>query len=269
MGFGMGNKRVAEKMNVSEARTDREEFAYFGYQRIPAAEKVRWVLRHFNSIARKYDSMNTLLSFGLHHLWKRTAVRALGLRAGDRVIDVCGGTADLSILAAKAVGPEGRVILYDINRLMMEAGKAKVAKTYLNGRILYVLGDAEQISFATGQFDAAIVGFGIRNLTRMEKGLEEMFRVLRPGGKLMCLEFSRPTATLCRWLYDIYSFYFMPVAGKIFAGSRQAYTYLPESIRLFPLPDELADILKRVGCDGVTYRNLTGGIAVVHLGVKR
>jgi len=173
MGFGMGNKRVAEKMNVSKADTDQEEMAYFGYQRIPAAEKVKWVLRHFNSIARKYDSMNTLLSFGLHHLWKRTAVRALGLIAGDRVIDVCGGTGDLSILAAKAVGAEGRVILYDINRAMIEASRPKVARASLIGRIIFVLGDAEHISFAGGQFDAAIVGFGIRNLTRMEKGLEQ------------------------------------------------------------------------------------------------
>ncbi|MBI5966841.1 MAG: bifunctional demethylmenaquinone methyltransferase/2-methoxy-6-polyprenyl-1,4-benzoquinol methylase UbiE [Deltaproteobacteria bacterium] len=264
----MRNKRVAEKMNFSQAGKDQEEMAYFGYRRIPAAEKVKWVVRHFNSIAREYDSMNTLLSFGLHHLWKRAAVKALGLRAGDRVIDVCGGTADLSILAAKAVGPEGWVILYDINRAMMEAGRPKVAKASLTGRVLYVLGDAEHISFAAGQFDAAIVGFGIRNLTRMEKGLEEMFRVLKPGGKLMCLEFSRPATALCRWLYDMYSFQIMPLAGRIFAGSRQAYTYLPESIRLFPLPQELAVILKRVGFGGVTYRNLTNGIAVVHLGVK-
>jgi len=262
------NSGVAKRINFSGAGTDQEEMACFGYQRIPAAEKVKWVLRHFNSIAGKYDSMNTLLSFGLHHLWKRTAVRALGLKAGDRVIDVCGGTADLSILAAKAVGPDGRVILYDISRAMIEAGRPKVAKASSNGKVRYVLGNAEEISFANGQFDAAMVAFGIRNLTRMEKGLEEMFRVLKPGGKLLCLEFSRPTTPLFRWLYDLYSFQIMPLAGRIFAGSRQAYTYLPESIRLFPLPEELGAILKRVGFGGVTYRYLTNGIAVVYIGVK-
>jgi demethylmenaquinone methyltransferase/2-methoxy-6-polyprenyl-1,4-benzoquinol methylase len=242
--------------------------AQFGYQKVPAREKGNLVQRHFDSIAKKYDFMNTLLSFGLHYLWKRTAVKMMNLTPGKQVIDVCGGTADLAIHAARYVGPEGRVVVYDFNRAMMEAGKAKVHSALLDARIKYIQGDAEQISFPDGQFDAAMVGFGIRNLTHMEKGFAEMYRVLKPGGTLMCLEFSRPVNTVFRLLYDLYSFYIMPIIGQILTGSRTAYTYLPESIRLFPMPDELAAILRSIGFSTVTWRRLTNGIAVVHVGVK-
>ena len=245
-----------------------EETAQFGYQKVPAQEKANLVQRHFDSIAAKYDFMNTLLSFGLHYLWKRAAVKMMKLQPGSRVIDVCGGTADLAILAARYVGPEGRVMVYDFNRAMMEAGKEKVHTALLDARIKYIQGDAEQISFPDGQFDAAMVGFGIRNLTHMEKGFAEMYRVLKPGGTLMCLEFSRPANSAFRFLYDSYSFYIMPIIGKIFTGSRTAYTYLPESIRLFPQPDELNAILRNIGFSTVTWRRLTNGIAVVHVGVK-
>ncbi len=261
-------ERPTKNPDLSGVETSQEEMAPFGYRRIPAREKRQWVLRHFNSIARQYDSMNTILSFGLQHLWKRAAVEAIGLKRGDRVIDVCGGTADLSILSATNVGPDGRVILYDINREMMEGGRTKVARNSMAEMIWFVQGDAEQIAFRDEQFEAAIVGFGIRNLTRMERGLEEMYRVLKPGGKLVCLEFSMPTSGWFRWLYNFYSFHIMPLAGQVLAGSREAYTYLPESIRRFPLPEELTAILKGIGFANVTYQNLTNGIAVIHLGLK-
>jgi demethylmenaquinone methyltransferase / 2-methoxy-6-polyprenyl-1,4-benzoquinol methylase len=244
------------------------EGAFFGYRRIPAKEKARFVQRHFDSIASQYDFMNTLLSVGFHYLWKRAAIRALELRPGDRVIDVCGGTADLAIHAAKKVGPGGRVVLYDFNRAMIKAGKPKVVKAGVVDRIRDIQGDAERISVAAGGFDAAVVGFGIRNLTHMEQGLAEMFRVLKPGGKIMCLEFSIPPSRLFRWPYDIYSFHVMPRLGKIFTGSREAYIYLPESIRKFPLADELSAILREIGFIDVTYRRLTFGIAVIHIGKK-
>ncbi len=208
--------------------------------RLPLQDKARYVLRHFTTIANKYDFMNTILSLGLHYLWKRLSVKALGLKTGDRVIDVCGGTGDLSILAAKAIGPHGRVTLYDINRAMMEGGKPKVAKASLTERIHFVQGDAEFMSFPEGSFDAAMVGFGVRNLTDMDKGLQEMYRVLKPGGKMMCLEFSIPTSLWFRFLYDFYSFQLMPLAGKLLAGNSEAYLYLPESIRKFPAPDAFA-----------------------------
>ncbi len=249
-------------------RSESVDEAYFGYERISAAAKTDRVIQHFNSVARHYDFMNTLLSFGIHYAWKRTAVRMLKLVPGDQILDVCGGTGDLAILAAKAAGPAGRVVIYDINRAMIQAGMHKVIDTDIEDRLGYIQGNAECISFPDRHFDTAMVGFGIRNVTRMKKGFEEMYRVLKPGGKLMCLEFSKPTWPVFRWLYDFYSFYIMPFLGQMIAGNRKAYTHLPESIRMFPLPDELAEILKKIGFSEVTYRSLTNGIAVIHLAVK-
>jgi len=249
-------------------RTGREKTAQFGYKEVPEKEKVKRVLRHFDIVAKKYDMMNTLLSFGIHYLWKRTAIKMLKLKEGHAVIDVCGGTGDLTRSAAKAVGPTGRVVLYDINRAMMLMGRPKALKSPYGKAIHYVEGDAEEISLEACSFDAAMVGFGIRNLTHMEKGFGEMYRVLKPSGTLMCLEFSQPTAPLFRWLYDFYSFHIMPFLGQLIVGSRQAYTYLPESIKMFSSPEELTGMLKRVGFSHVTHRKLTNGIAVIHLAKK-
>ncbi|UCD83066.1 MAG: bifunctional demethylmenaquinone methyltransferase/2-methoxy-6-polyprenyl-1,4-benzoquinol methylase UbiE [Desulfobacterales bacterium] len=241
---------------------------YFGFQRVPREEKADRVLQHFNTVAKNYDFMNSLLSLGIHHLWKRSAVHMMALSPGSRVLDVCGGTGDLAILAAEKIGPEGLVIVYDINRAMILAGLHKVVDTDIEQRICYVQGDAESISFPDADFDAAMVGFGIRNVTHMKKGFEEMYRVLKPGGKMMCLEFSKPTFTPFRWLYDFYSFYIMPFLGELIAGSRQAYTHLPETIRMWPLPDELTEILTGIGFSKVSHRKLTNGIAVIHLAIK-
>jgi len=235
-----------EQLNQS---SNGDQRAFFGFQRVHVEEKAGRVLNHFNTIAKHYDFMNTLLSFGIHHIWKRLAVRMMELAPGNRVLDVCGGTGDLSILAAKNIGPDGRVIIYDINRAMMLAGLHKVAKKEIEPRIRYVQGNAESISFPDGDFDAAMVGFGIRNVTNMKKGFSEMHRVLKPGGKMMCLEF-------------------MPFLGEMIAGSRTAYTHLPETIRMWPMPDELTEILKGIGFSEVSHRKLTNGIAVIHLAVK-
>jgi demethylmenaquinone methyltransferase/2-methoxy-6-polyprenyl-1,4-benzoquinol methylase len=244
------------------------EQAFFGFERIAAAEKTHRVRRHFDSIAGQYDFMNTLLSFGIHYAWKRSAVRMLNLKPGHQVLDVCGGTADLAIMAARRVGPAGRVFVYDINRAMILAGRPKTATEELKERIGFIQGNAECIAAHDACFDAAMVGFGIRNVTHMERGFAEMYRVLKPGGKMMCLEFSKPTFSVFRWLYDVYSFYIMPFLGELIAGTRKAYTHLPESIRTFPLPDELSDLLHQIGFSQVDYRRLTNGIAVIHLAQK-
>ncbi len=270
MGIGKKMEWLEEKGRQTQIN-DRPKGAdetYFGYERINTMDKNDRVIQHFNSVAHHYDFMNTLLSFGIHYAWKRLAVRMLNLSPGDRILDVCGGTGDLAILAARAVGPAGRVVIYDINRAMIQAGMHKVIDTEIENRLGYIQGNAESISFPERHFDSAMVGFGIRNVTRMQKGFEEMYRVLKPGGKMMCLEFSKPTWPVFRWLYDFYSFYIMPFLGQLIAGNRKAYTHLPESIRMFPLPDELAELLKKIGFSQVTYRSLTNGIAVIHLAVK-
>jgi demethylmenaquinone methyltransferase / 2-methoxy-6-polyprenyl-1,4-benzoquinol methylase len=236
---------------------------------VPVREKAAYVRRHFNSIADQYDFMNSLLSLGMHHLWKYVAVKSLGLKTGERVIDVCGGTADLSLRAARAVGPGGRVILCDINRAMIDAGRPKIGRASLGRRILCVQGDAEALPFPAGSFDAAMVAFGIRNLTHMDRGLAEMHRVLRPGGRMMCLECSLPVSAWFGLLYDFYSFCLMPLAGKLLAGNRNAYLHLSESIRRFPPPERIAALLGEVGFSAVAYRRLTNGIAVIYRGMKK
>ena len=235
---------------------------------MPPDKKTELVHQHFNRIAQKYDLMNTILSFGIHYLWKRIAIDVLNLKAGDRVIDVCGGTGDLAMLAHRRINRSGLVVIYDINRAMMEVGKKKITYRCRKNRIRWVQGDAETISFSDDAFDAAFVGFGIRNVTHMEKAFREMYRLIKPGGKIMCLEFSKPDNVLFRRLYDFYSFYLMPCFGKLIVGSGHPYACLSESIRLFPLPEELVGILKRVGFSAVSHRKLTNGIAVVYHGIK-
>ena len=242
--------------------------SFFGFKKVPTDDKAKKVREHFNRVAQRYDIMNTILSLGLHYMWKREAIRRLKLKPGDRIIDVCGGTGDLSILAAKEIGKIGSIIVYDINRPMMQMGVLKVNHTPYKHQIRFVQGDAERISFPAEYFNAAFVGFGIRNVSRMEKGFEEMYRVLKPGGKLMCLEFSKPTNPFFCRLYDLYSFYYMPFIGSVIVGSGKPYGCLSETIRMFLLPDELTAVLKHIGFSHVSYRKLTNGIAAIHFGIK-
>lgn len=247
----------------------KEDMANLGFTKVAKSEKDLLVARYFDSVARQYDFMNTLLSFGIHYLWKHTSMKMLNLKPGEKVIDICGGTGDLSVMARKAVGKSGEVFLFDINREMMLVGKYKSVNAEYRKQIDHVQGNAEKLSFADNTFDAAMVGFGIRNLTNMKQGFIEMHRVLKPGGRMICLEFSRPVSRMFRFLYDKYSFYIMPQIGRLFTGSQSAYTYLPESIRLFPMPDELSIILEDIGFIDVRYKSLTNGIAVVHAGRKK
>jgi demethylmenaquinone methyltransferase / 2-methoxy-6-polyprenyl-1,4-benzoquinol methylase len=242
--------------------------ARFGIRTFQENEKVQVVMRHFNRVAPKYDFMNTLLSLGIQYVWKRAAVRMLNIRPEQRILDVCGGTGDLAILASRRAGARGQVVIYDINWRMLNAGRPKIDPFPELGNIKYVQGDAERISFPDGSFDAVMVGFGIRNLTHLRRGFTEMWRVLKPGGRMLCLEFSRPNNPVFRWLYDFYSFNIMPLLGELITGSAESYACLPETIRMFPLPDELAAMLAQIGFTQVAHRAFTNGIAVAHIGVK-
>ncbi len=246
-----------------------DDLVNFGSRKVSPGEKRRLVQDHFDTVARRYDLTNTLLSFGLQHIWKRTAVNLLKLAPGERVADVCGGTADLAALAAPRVSPTGRVVVYDFNLAMMAIGRDKVRGAGLDRGIAFVQGDAEHLALADASVQAAMGGFGIRNLADMEQGLREMHRILKPGGRLVILEFSKPTNTWFRALYDLYSFTVMPLMGKVMVGSAAAYTYLPESIRLFPAPGELSNTLRNLGFARVTHRPLSNGIAVAHLAHKK
>lgn len=260
---------AAARQAQLDAAVDRSDRAHFGYRQMPTSEKADWVRRHFDRVAPKYDFMNTLLSFGIQYAWKRAAIRRLGLAPGDQVLDVCGGTADLALMAARRIAPTGRAVVYDINFQMLRAGQPKRRGSPFASRVDFVQGDAENIVFPAGHFDAAMVGFGIRNVTHLQQGFREMHRVLRPGGKFMCLEFSKPVNPLFRWLYDRYSFYIMPLLGQLIAGSAESYSCLPETIRLFHLPEEISRILASLGFVDVRYHRLTNGIAVVHTAIKR
>lgn len=251
-----------------DTHIERTRTAFFGFEPVPVDEKGKRVLRHFNRIADRYDLMNTILSFGIHHQWKRTGVNGLRLKTGARVLDVCGGTADLAIWAAPRVKKDGLVVVYDINYAMMTVGRRKIGALPETDGIRFVQGDAENISFPDESFDVAIVGFGIRNVTHMEKAFTEIHRVLKKDGTFMCLEFSRPRNPIFRKLYDVYSFYMMPCLGRLIVGSGLPYSCLSESIRLFPLPEELTAVLERIGFTRVTHRSLTNGIAVIHQGKK-
>ncbi|MGD9365853.1 MAG: bifunctional demethylmenaquinone methyltransferase/2-methoxy-6-polyprenyl-1,4-benzoquinol methylase UbiE [Desulfobacteraceae bacterium] len=261
--FGADKRREQLDDHVEQSGSAR-----FGIRRYQEREKYKAVMSHFNRVAPKYDFMNSLLSMGIQHVWKRAAVRMLNIQPGDKVLDVCGGTGDLSILAARRTGVRGQVVIYDINRAMMMAGRHKIDPYPDLAHVGYVQGDAEQITFADHTFDAAMVGFGIRNVTHLKRGFKEMHRVLKPGGKILCLEFSRPANALFRALYDFYSFNIMPLLGGLIAGSAESYACLSETIRMFPLPEELSAIFEHLGFREVRYRPMTNGIAVAHVGVK-
>jgi len=245
-----------------------EEKVFFGYRQVASTEKKRLVQEQFDPIAGSYDLADSLLSFGLDSRWRKRAVRALALKPGDRVLDVCGGTAGLARLASRRVGPGGRVVVYDFNRPMIEAGRRRIRKEKDRGLLSFVQGDAEAIGCPGGIFDAVMIGFGLRNLVHPETGLKEFLRVLKPGGKLMVLEFSLPVNGLVRGLYHLYSFRWMPLAGRLVCGTAGSFRYLAESIRVFPSPEETAGRIGRSGFRDVRLERLSNGIAVVYLGTK-
>ena len=242
-----------------------DKTTHFGFQKVAESEKAGKVRSVFSSVASSYDVMNDLMSFGLHRLWKAFTVQIAGVRAGDRVLDVAGGTADLSLAFAKKVGPTGQVWLTDINHAMLSRGRDRVVD---KGFLLPVAQcDAEKLPFPDNHFDVVTVAFGLRNMTHKDIAIAEMRRVLKPGGRLLVLEFSKVWKPLAP-AYDFYSFKLLPMMGEKVAKDADSYRYLAESIRMHPDQESLKELMEGAGLDRVEYFNMTAGVVAPHRGYK-
>ena len=242
-----------------------EKSTHFGFKTIDETQKQQKVNEVFHSVASKYDVMNDVMSAGLHRVWKRFALDTSGVKAGDKVLDIAGGSGDLSKLFSAKVGATGSVILTDINASMLAVGRDRMIDAGLNVPALQC--DAEQLPFADNSFDCVIVAFGLRNMTHKELALKEMHRVLKIGGRLIVLEFSKVWQPLEK-IYDIYSFKFLPFMGKLIAKDASSYQYLAESIRMHPDQETLKEMMQEAGFKKVDYYNLTAGVAALHKGYK-
>ena len=242
-----------------------DKTTHFGFQQVAESEKAGKVRGVFSSVAGSYDVMNDLMSFGLHRLWKAFTVQIAGVRKGDRVLDVAGGTADLSLAFAKKVGPTGQVWLTDINHAMLSVGRDRVVD---NGLLLPVAQcDAEKLPFPDNHFDVVTVAFGLRNMTHKDQAIAEMRRVLKPGGRLLVLEFSKVWKPLAP-AYDFYSFKLLPMMGEKVAKDAESYRYLAESIRMHPDQESLKELMEQAGLARVEYFNMTAGVVALHRGYK-
>jgi demethylmenaquinone methyltransferase/2-methoxy-6-polyprenyl-1,4-benzoquinol methylase len=245
-----------------------DKTTHFGYQEVPVAEKQQRVRAVFDSVATRYDLMNDLMSMGIHRLWKRRTVELAGVRRGQRVLDLAAGTGDLAEKFANIVGPDGEVVMTDINEAMLNEGRARLVNAGVVGNMDYALANAERLPFADNSFDCVTIGFGLRNVTHKQFALNEMFRVLRPGGRALVLEFSHPVSRPLSRAYDLYSFTVLPVMGRVVAGDADSYRYLAESIRMHPDQETLLSMLEQAGFERCSYVNLTGGVVAIHRGYK-
>ncbi len=241
---------------------------HFGYQTVPTAEKAERVRAVFDSVAGRYDLMNDLMSGGLHRLWKRFALARTGLRPGQHALDVAGGTGDLTAGLRAQVGREGRVCLADINASMITEGRRRLVDRGIAGNVAYVQANAERLPFRDRSFHCITIGFGLRNVTDKQAALDSMARVLRPGGRLLVLEFSKPVLPLLTPVYDTYSFRVLPVLGELVAGDAASYRYLAESIRMHPDQETLRGMMQAAGLEDCRYHNLSGGIVALHIGQR-
>lgn len=249
--------------NPSKADT-----THFGYKTVAANEKEQLVAGVFHSVAQKYDVMNDLMSFGVHRLWKRYALEMAQVRAGMQTLDLAGGTGDIAALFAPRVGPKGKVVCADINSSMLNVGRDKLIDQGLVGNIEYVQANAECLPFADNSFDIITMGFGLRNVTDKDQALASMCRVLKPGGRLLILEFSKPLHPALSKIYDFYSFNLLPKMGKLVANDSDSYQYLAESIRMHPDQETLKAMALNAGFDRCDVFNLTGGIVALHRAFK-
>ena len=245
-----------------------KDTTHFGYQEVDKNEKADLVAGVFHSVAARYDLMNDLMSGGIHRVWKRFTIELSGVRQGDSVLDIAGGTGDLAAKFARLVGSEGTVVLADINESMLQVGRDKLLDTGQVSNIEFVQADAQFLPFPDNSFDCITIAFGLRNVTDKDKALHSMLRVLKPGGRLLVLEFSKPRNELLNRAYDAYSFRMLPFLGKVIANDSESYQYLAESIRMHPDQDALLEMLEDAGFTGCNYHDLTGGIVALHRGVK-
>ncbi len=245
-----------------------KETTHFGYEQVAVEEKAGRVRQVFDSVATRYDLMNDLMSFGIHRLWKRFAVELAAIRPGQRVLDLASGTGDLAARFAELVGAEGSVVMTDINAAMLEQGRRQMADRGLLGNIRYTQVNAEHIPFPDSWFNCVTIGFGLRNVTDKQQALNEMFRVLKPGGRALVLEFSHPRGKPLQAAYDLYSFKVLPLLGKLVANDEESYRYLAESIRMHPDQETLQGMMEEAGFERCDYHNLTGGVVAVHRGFK-
>ncbi|CAI1111541.1 bifunctional demethylmenaquinone methyltransferase/2-methoxy-6-polyprenyl-1,4-benzoquinol methylase UbiE [Serratia grimesii] len=245
-----------------------QETTDFGFRTVARDEKQAMVADVFHSVAAKYDVMNDLMSFGIHRIWKRFTIDCSGVRRGQRVLDLAGGTGDLAAKFSRMVGERGQVVLADINDSMLKMGREKLRDRGIIGNVSYVQANAEALPFPDNYFDCITISFGLRNVTDKDKALRSMFRVLKPGGRLLVLEFSKPLLAPLSKAYDAYSFHVLPKIGELVVKDPESYRYLAESIRMHPDQETLKGMMGAAGFDNVTYFNLTGGIVALHRGFK-
>ena len=245
-----------------------KETTDFGFQTVDKDEKQTMVAKVFHSVASKYDLMNDLMSFGIHRVWKRYTIEASGVRRNQRVLDLAGGTGDLTAKFSRLVGENGEVVLADINDSMLKMGREKLRDHGIVGNVSYVQANAEELPFPDDYFDCITISFGLRNVTDKAKALRSMFRVLKPGGRLLVLEFSKPVLDPLSKIYDAYSFHILQRIGQVIVNDADSYRYLTESIRMHPDQETLKGMMEEAGFDQVSYTNMTGGIVALHKGFK-
>jgi demethylmenaquinone methyltransferase/2-methoxy-6-polyprenyl-1,4-benzoquinol methylase len=245
-----------------------DKTTHFGFERVPWDEKRRRVARVFDSVAGNYDLMNDAMSLGVHRLWKRFAVEQTGARPGQRILDLAGGTGDLGARLARLVGPGGEVVIGDINASMLQVGRERLLDRGIAANVRFVQANAENLPFPDHSFDCITIAFGLRNVTDKQQALESMFRTLKPGGRLLVLEFSKPSLPGLAPLYDLYSFRVLPLMGRLIARDADSYRYLAESIRMHPDQETLKGMMEQAGFEDCDYFNLSGGIVAVHRGFR-
>jgi demethylmenaquinone methyltransferase/2-methoxy-6-polyprenyl-1,4-benzoquinol methylase len=247
---------------------DRRHTTDFGYQQVPLEEKAKKVAGVFSSVAQRYDVMNDVMSFGIHRLWKRFTAEIAHVRPGQRILDIAGGTGDIAALLAGKLADKGEIVLADINADMLMVGRDRLIDRGMAGHLRFVQANAEHLPFPDNHFDLVTIAFGLRNVTRKELALAEMFRVLKPGCRALILEFSKPVLPGLAPIYDNYSFKFLPMMGKLIANDEDSYRYLAESIRMHPDQETLKQMMQDAGFERCDYINMSGGIVALHRGYK-